>query len=153
MSCCASCSVGRLCDGPTMGALAGFEAACLTKWPGDVANDRARVQGLMLATDEAISSCRNITNAERVAWAAFRSGWDAFYAKPLSWVLGAGNECALTMQYERDVMAWQAQIRGRCDVPGPDPNATQGDGGTLVKWVVVGVVAVAGALVVRTVLR
>lgn len=153
MACCSSCAVGRGCEGETLGELEAFEGACLTKWPGDVENDKRRVNGLVLATDEAIRMCRGLTSGERVAWQAWRAGWDSFYGKPVSLVLGLGNECALTLQYERDVMGWQEQIRGRCDVPGPDPNKTQGNTDTMVKWVVVGVVAVAVALTARTVLR
>lgn len=136
-----------------MGALDSFEGACLTKWPGDVENDKRRVNGLVFATGQAVDTCRGLTSAERAAWTAWRAGWEAFYAKPVALVLGLGNECALTLQYERDVMGWQEQIRGRCDVPGPDPNKLGNGNEAMVKWVVVGVVAVAVALTARTVLR
>lgn len=135
-----------------MGDLESFEGACVTKWRSDVENDKRRVAGLVLATDEAIRVCRGLTGAERTAWAAWKAGWDAFEATPVSQVFWS-NECALTMQFERDVMGWQEQIRGRCEVPGPDPNKLGNGNEALVKWVVVGVVAVAVALTARSVLR
>lgn len=152
MACCSSCAVGRLCDGPALGALERFEGSCVTKWRSDVENDKRRIAGLVLATDSAIQTCRGLTAGERAAWTAWKAGWDAFNAAPVSAVFWS-NECAMAAQFERDVMGWQTQIRDRCEVPGPDPNRTQSDSGTIVKWVVVGVVAVAGALALRTVLR
>jgi hypothetical protein len=124
-------------------------------WPSDTEREKVRLDGLMRTTDAVVQTCGALTADERMGWAQFFAGWREFAQKEVG--IFSANECALTMQYGRDLAGWRATIQTRCAVPGPDPtspaNRPPDEAPAVVKWAVVGVVALSAALLVRSVLR
>jgi hypothetical protein len=125
-------------------------------YPSDVGRLKDAIDPSMRATDVAVKNCPGVTPAERAAWDAFFAAWVKYRDEPLPWLFGAANLYDLGEAFQAQLAQWQAQLKGRCTVPGPavvDPHAEDEGQASVIKWAAGAVIVVAIAWGVRSVVR
>ena len=122
-------------------------------WPSDVRERKLRIDPSMVATDAAVERCGALAPGEREAWKAFYAAWRVWFAAPEPLWFGASNDWENTKALEGQLAGWQAQLRSKCEIPGPVVVDDTGLDLSGLKWVAAAVIVVAAVYGVKTIVR
>jgi hypothetical protein len=123
-------------------------------FPGQVDDEKARLDPSFRATHAAVQACAGLSPATQSGWVQFYASWREL-ADRASPFFGACIEMDQVEKFARDLGGWQATMRTtRCDVPGPNPAPVDAPADfSAVKWVAAAAIVVAGVYAARLVLR
>ncbi len=158
MACCSSCAVSERARAtfvadPIARKLAasasGQSMGLIAVWPSDVTDLKRRIDPSMTATDIAVQRCSKLNDGERASWAAFFKAWVAFRDSDVPW-FGSAAKYDEADAYRVQLGGWQELLGDKCPIAGPrvgtEPESAAA--ASLIKWVAVAAIVVAGAYTV-----